>query len=334
MIAARSIVRGRRPEGFTLIELLVVIAIIAVLISLLLPAVQQARESARRAQCQNNLQGIGLGLHQYAEAHGRFPAGSTAPVDPLPWQPAPAQTGWSWRVALLPWIDQPLVHESLNAGRAPTAAENTTALHVRINLYSCPSSVNALQQSYAGVHDHRRTMIASTNGGTMILGRGLRPGELTDGMGTTLLVGETFASFAGEWADGTFASLRNTGSAPNETSPVGAPPADSSQETAAAGNPAADAASEGAAASKAGSGPDEKAAAKAANPPPAAKPAPAPAVPACPLPKEETGFGSTHPQGLNVVFADGSVRFLGESLDRRIWTSLGTRAGKELIGDL
>jgi len=85
----------RRP-GFTLIELLVVIAIIAVLVALLLPAVQQAREAARRAQCKNNLKQIGLALHNYHDAFGCFPpvASTDAQGNPL----------LSWRVALLPYL--------------------------------------------------------------------------------------------------------------------------------------------------------------------------------------------------------------------------------------
>lgn len=85
--------RVRRTRGFTLIELLVVIAIIAILIALLLPAVQQAREAARRTQCKNNLKQIGLAIHNYHDANLMFPLGTGYSL-------------WGWRVFILPYIDQ------------------------------------------------------------------------------------------------------------------------------------------------------------------------------------------------------------------------------------
>jgi len=85
-----------RLNGFTLIELLVVIAIIAVLIALLLPAVQQAREAARRSQCKNNLKQMGLALHNYHETYNKLPLGAI-----YPWSGAT-----SWRFSVLPYLDQ------------------------------------------------------------------------------------------------------------------------------------------------------------------------------------------------------------------------------------
>src|SRR5262245_31726021 len=96
-------------RGFTLIELLVVIAIIAVLIALLLPAVQQAREAARRTQCKNNLHQIGLALHNYLDVHQVFPLASFLDVTPLT-NPTIDQnqinSAWSWSVVIMPFLDQ------------------------------------------------------------------------------------------------------------------------------------------------------------------------------------------------------------------------------------
>ena len=94
-----------RRRGFTLIELLVVIAIIAVLIALLLPAVQQAREAARRTQCKNNLKQMGLALHNYHDTYNGFPNGNIAS----------AAGGWgmSWYMRILPYVDQAPVFNKL-----------------------------------------------------------------------------------------------------------------------------------------------------------------------------------------------------------------------------
>ncbi len=95
------------PRGFTLIELLVVIAIIAVLIALLLPAIQQAREAARRTQCKNNLKQIGLALHNYHDIYSTFPPGYTA-RNVTAMQPSSAESGpgYAWSFAIMPQIEQ------------------------------------------------------------------------------------------------------------------------------------------------------------------------------------------------------------------------------------
>lgn len=126
--------RGSRRAGFTLIELLVVIAIIAVLIALLLPAVQQAREAARRTQCKNNMKQIGLSLHNYESTHSCFPIGSY-----IPWNTVP-----NWRLQLFPYFDQANLYTRMDftqsfAGNVTTT--NTTALSKLIlQTYVCPSS--------------------------------------------------------------------------------------------------------------------------------------------------------------------------------------------------
>ncbi len=97
--------RNVRQSGFTLIELLVVIAIIAVLIALLLPAVQQAREAARRTQCKNNHKQIGLALHNYHDTFLRFPSGGEFMAQ---------QWAHSWRVSILPYVDQSSIYNGWN----------------------------------------------------------------------------------------------------------------------------------------------------------------------------------------------------------------------------
>lgn len=106
---------NRSPQsarGFTLIELLVVIAIIAILIALLLPAVQQAREAARKSQCQNNLKQIGIALHSYHEISKCLPPGWLGVAGGVPNVVGP--TGWSWASHLLPQLDSTPLHRKIN----------------------------------------------------------------------------------------------------------------------------------------------------------------------------------------------------------------------------
>jgi len=134
-------------RGFTLIELLVVIAIIAILIALLLPAVQQAREAARRTQCKNNLKQIGLAIHNYVDAFQLLPAGSIAiPTG----TPVIRGMGWTWHASILPYLDQAPLYNAINVpgglNMDPGSTQNQTIpLLVRANTMSvfwCPSQLD------------------------------------------------------------------------------------------------------------------------------------------------------------------------------------------------
>jgi prepilin-type N-terminal cleavage/methylation domain-containing protein/prepilin-type processing-associated H-X9-DG protein len=128
-----------RRNGFTLIELLVVIAIIAVLIALLLPAVQSAREAARRLQCTNNLKQMGLGLHNYESANGAFPtatiltypaAGSAKPL----WQGS-----WSINARISPFMEMGPLYNAINFTFTYSDPPNTTVANTPVKLFFCPS---------------------------------------------------------------------------------------------------------------------------------------------------------------------------------------------------
>jgi prepilin-type N-terminal cleavage/methylation domain-containing protein/prepilin-type processing-associated H-X9-DG protein len=147
-MAMRKMVSGgemHRRRGFTLVELLVVIAIIGVLVALLLPAVQAAREAARRSQCQNHLKQIALGLQNYHDVFSAFPPGEISFTSP----PASAQNNWVWSALILPFVEQGPLHAQLNPGNGPvppaTGTNPKTPLVLsKIPVYWCPSDVSKL----------------------------------------------------------------------------------------------------------------------------------------------------------------------------------------------
>ena len=209
--------KRRRDSGFTLIELLVVIAIIAILIALLLPAVQQAREAARRTQCRNNLKQLGLALHNYHDTHTIFPAATYGPAYVS-----------SWYTMILPYVDQaPAYNKLVFTTRAcymnettPSAAQlnNATAYNgLAPSVFLCPSSTlptlktmtatpsGSLLPMYTGISGsdlHRSTEKTPAThyptggsgyisaGGVLLTNGKVRMRDITDGTSNTMIVGE------------------------------------------------------------------------------------------------------------------------------------------------
>ena len=130
----------KNQTGFTLIELLVVIAIIAILISLLLPAVQQAREAARRTQCRNNLKQLGLALHNYHDVHRSFPSGWIAVDNSSGTMSAhDGLNGAGWGTMILPYMDQANLYQQFDSKLAIEDPANAAFLDNRIATFRCPS---------------------------------------------------------------------------------------------------------------------------------------------------------------------------------------------------
>ena len=132
--------QGQRVKrGFTLIELLVVIAIIAILIALLLPAVQQAREAARRTQCKNNLHQIGLALHNYHDTHQVFPMGYGGQLTAA--SRRGCGKGWSWQAYILPAMEQTAVHSQIDFNRYANDPINTAVIAKPLPAFRCPTDI-------------------------------------------------------------------------------------------------------------------------------------------------------------------------------------------------
>ena len=221
----RRLARG----GFTLIELLVVIAIIAVLIALLLPAVQQAREAARRSQCQNNLKQIGLALHNYHDAHRRFPpAGIVGGVG----NNQDVEGGWCWAQQILPQLEQGNLYEQLDVGatnRIPQDPANMTNIHdyttaapgtkerlltTKIPVYFCPSANGADVNKY---QKNLGTLMYATNAAITPVPnppRALGIKDIVDGTSNTVLAGEKIlqdgrvTSIGAAWGVSKFCAFR------------------------------------------------------------------------------------------------------------------------------
>jgi len=220
--------RGRRGSaGFTLIELLVVIAIIAVLIALLLPAVQSAREAARRAQCVNNLKQIGLAMHNYHSGVGSFPPGGcyTQAAEQLG---SPGAWGnWSSLAMMLPYMEQQTIYNACNFmhvnqgyGSGIGGNINSTGTRTTINAFLCPSSprlngggwqsyygtgypntnyfasIGSSMNQYAGGpagmawFDGTTGLSAAPNGMFQVFGPTFSVADITDGTSNTIAFGE------------------------------------------------------------------------------------------------------------------------------------------------
>jgi len=198
---------SRNSRGFTLVELLVVIAIIGVLIALLLPAVQQAREAARRMQCTNNLKQVGLALHNYHDTYNALPAAwirRNSSNDPK----------YGWAVSLLPFIEQSALYDQLDPGKVPlrdrysssATAADQALLQTPIDGYRCPSDVTGAlnDKQVFGATDHfdiaTANYVCSIGNASVtddIDGRGVFFGNsylgfeaITDGLSNTLMISE------------------------------------------------------------------------------------------------------------------------------------------------
>ncbi len=313
----RSTTRASTSTAFTLIELLVVIAIIGVLIALLLPAVQSAREAARRMQCSNNLMQIGLAVQSYESSFGRYPPGVVDRQGAGPIPTLPVGHHYSWVTQILPFMEESNAFNKINFETGLYEVANQTVREYEMSTFICPADGRIKRgfglpasTSYAGCHHDVEAAIDDTNHGVLFLNSFLPYNEITDGTSNTIFIGEFVERFSPRlgWGSGTRSSLRNTGTRINGSLEGTAalmnlqlPPEVNYTEESEAPEP-----------SSVGEG-DE-----AVYPPSFYL---------------VGGFGSRHPGGCNYILGDGSVRFLRETVDPSILRLLGHRGDGELVSD-
>jgi prepilin-type N-terminal cleavage/methylation domain-containing protein/prepilin-type processing-associated H-X9-DG protein len=302
-----------RSRAFTLVELLVVIAIIGILVALLLPAVQAAREAARRLQCNNNLKQIGLGLASFESSSQMLP------IQIAPYQEVEGVdgNGWSWMAAILPFVEQQSLFDSINPdgqmarGLGMNRPENYPALRTPVDIYYCPSDeskgktvddawkvtpgVEMAVTNYVGVMGPHNLANGSIFGGlpdchnysaygfeectgTFWRHTHLAPVKLksfTDGLSNTIIVGEVLPEFDSfkYWA------LSN-GTWASTSAPINYLPEPNEPWNGW---------------------------------------------------RDQTGFRSRHPAGTHFLWGDGHITFLSEAIDETVYRGLSTRAGNEIV---
>jgi prepilin-type N-terminal cleavage/methylation domain-containing protein/prepilin-type processing-associated H-X9-DG protein len=298
--------RADENRGFTLIELLVVISIIGVLIGLLLPAVQAAREAARRTQCVNNLKQLGIAVHTYESSYRTFPPGYVSNFDARGNDTGP---GWGWSALFLPQIEQKPLLDASNLSLPIEDSSNQTSRLTRISVYLCPSddqapSWLAMKRDASGTPIQSICQVASANyvgmygtsdpgidgDGIFFRNSSIGISALIDGTGQTIAAGERGHSLGeATWAG----SITGAALFPVDNDGVGYPRVESAPGMIlghAGGN----------------IGPGDPSG-------------------------EVNQFYSRHPGGVNFLFADGHVSFLKTTLNAKTFRALATRAGGEVI---
>jgi prepilin-type N-terminal cleavage/methylation domain-containing protein len=311
----------RARRGFTLVELLVVLTIIALLLGLLLPAVQRVREASHRASCLNNLKQIGLAAQNYVSVVRTFPAGYLSKFHSPTGMSSrvvshghpgiftkPQATGWGWGYLLLPFLEQQGLYDSVDLSLPVESPSNRGPRETILKVYVCPADYHtgvfvvhnfvnkpmgpAATNSYAACFGAGATPSANPDVGTGIFARNshCRPGDITDGLSHTIAFGErgsllTQTPWAGVMTGGT---ARTTPGAPVYTSIVEPAPG---MVLAVVKHPLQDASS------------------------------------------EPYDFFSPHGQVCQFAFADGSCRAIGSDIPFTVLQALATRAGEEAVED-
>jgi prepilin-type N-terminal cleavage/methylation domain-containing protein/prepilin-type processing-associated H-X9-DG protein len=214
-------VSKRKLAAFTLVELLVVIAIIGILVSFLLPAIQSSRESARRAMCANSLRQLIVGVHDYEMAHEHFPSGTVNDTGPI--RSLPSGHHISWIARNLPYLEEGALASMVDLSLSAYHFKNDPARQAAIPLLICPSNPSGMWpfSNYAGCHHDIEAPIDDDNNGVFFLNSKLTRDDLKDGAAHTVFLGEKMPDGADlGWLSGTSSTLRNMGAQLNDPSTI------------------------------------------------------------------------------------------------------------------